>query len=210
MFDIVKIKKHILDLAIMGELINYNNGEKDESEVIDLFNLPKGWRWEKLGDVESIARGGSPRPIKSYITNDKNGINWIKIGDVDKNGKYIEQSNEKIIQDGVKHSRMVYPGDFLLTNSMSFGRPYITNIKGCIHDGWLVIHNNDDIIDRNYLYCYLSSNFAYNQFCNKVSGSTVDNLNIDRVKDSYIAIPPLEEQSLIVKKLMKYLKFLTE
>lgn len=35
---------------------------------------------------------------------------------------------------------MADSGDFLLTNSMSFGRPYITKIEGCIHDGWLRIH----------------------------------------------------------------------
>ena len=43
-----------------------------------------------------IARGGSPRPIESYITDDENGINWIKIGDTEKDGKYIFKTKEKI------------------------------------------------------------------------------------------------------------------
>ena len=90
-----------------------------------------------------IERGGSPRPIKSYITTDSDGINWIKIGDVDKDGKYITNTKEKIKPTGIKKSREVYPGDFLLTNSMSFGRPYISKIYGCVHDGWLVLRNPD-------------------------------------------------------------------
>ncbi len=86
-----------------------------------------------------IERGGSPRPIKSYLTDSKDGINWIKIGDTDKGGKYINSTVEKIIPEGMKKSRYVQKGDFLLSNSMSFGRPYILNIDGCIHDGWLAL-----------------------------------------------------------------------
>ncbi|MGC8141115.1 restriction endonuclease subunit S, partial [Salmonella enterica] len=75
----------------------------------------------------------------AFLTDSSDGINWIKIGDTEKNGKYIESTAEKIIPAGVSKSRMVYEGDFLLTNSMSFGRPYILKTRGCIHDGWLVI-----------------------------------------------------------------------
>ena len=108
------------------------------------FELPKGWEWERLGNISTIARGGSPRPIKAYITNDANGVNWIKIGDTEKDGKYIFSTKEKIKPEGVSKSRFVKSGDFLLTNSMSFGRPYILKTEGCIHDGWLVIGDGCD------------------------------------------------------------------
>ena len=96
---------------------------------------PVNWQWVRLGSTVRIERGGSPRPIKSYITTDSNGINWIKIGDVYKDGKYITNTKEKIKPTGIKKSREVYPGIFLLTNSMSFGRPYISKMYGCVHDG---------------------------------------------------------------------------
>ena len=54
------------------------------------FDLPSGWVWCRLGEINAIARGWSPRPIKNYITDDPNGVNWIKIGDTTKNSKYIE------------------------------------------------------------------------------------------------------------------------
>ena len=134
------------------------------------FETPINWQWVRLGSTVRIERGGSPRPIKSYITTDSNGINWIKIGDVDKDGKYITNTKEKIKPTGIKKSKEVYPGDFLLTNSMSFGRPYISKIYGCVHDGWLVLRNPDVVFDINFLYYLLSSTYLYNQFVIKASG----------------------------------------
>ena len=172
------------------------------------FETPINWQWVRLGSTVGIERGGSPRPIKSYITTDSIGINWIKIGDVDKDGKYITNTKEKIKPTGIKKSREVYPGDFLLTNSMSFGRPYISKIYGCIHDGWLVLRNPDVVFDINFLYYLLSSNYLYNQFVIKASGSTVDNLNIDKVSSALICLPPLKEQTMIVNQIEKIIRLI--
>ena len=162
------------------------------------FDIPESWQWVRLGDVCEVARGGSPRPIKSYLTNRVDGINWIKIGDTEKDGKYINSTKEKIIPDGVSKSRLVHKGDFLLTNSMSFGRPYILNIDGCIHDGWLVISPIDNVFDKDFLYLLLSSEYAYYQFSDKASGSAVSNLNSDKVAESIFPLPPHTTQRRIV------------
>ena len=162
------------------------------------FEIPEGWSWVRLKSVAEVARGGSPRPIKDYITESKDGINWIKIGDTEKDGKYINQTREKIIPAGLKKSRLIHKGDFLLTNSMSFGRPYISNIEGCIHDGWLVISPIGDSFIQDYLYYLLSSRFSYDQFCGVVSGAVVQNLNSDKVASALFPLPPIEEQSRIV------------
>ena len=94
-----------------------------------------GWPTVALGDVFEIARGGSPRPIDSYVTDDPAGINWIMIGDASEGSKYITATKKRIRKEGIQRSRMVKPVDFLLTNSMSFGKPYIMRTSGCIHDG---------------------------------------------------------------------------
>lgn len=180
------LRSRILDMAIKGELTHSNTDE---------------WESVKLGDVAEIARGGSPRPIKQYITTSSDGVNWIKIGDTEKGSKYINSCKEKIIKEGVRRSRMIHKGDFLLTNSMSFGRPYISNIEGCIHDGWLVISPKENTFDKEYLYYLLSSDIVYTQFCDKASGSTVSNLNIDKVVETSIPLPPLSEQCRIVAKI---------
>ncbi len=162
------------------------------------FDIPESWCWCRLGEVVEIARGGSPRPIQEYLTTSENSYNWIKIGDTDKDGKYINSTKERIKKEGLSKTRLVHKGDFLMTNSMSFGRPYILNIDGCIHDGWLVFSNYQSVFDRDFLYYVLSSNFAYNQFCDVVSGAVVKNLNTNKVASALFPLPPLAEQKRIV------------
>ena len=165
------------------------------------FEIPCSWEWCKLGAINEIARGGSPRPIKDYLTNDPVGINWIKIGDTTKDGKYIDAVKEKIRPEGVKKSRMVHKGDFLLTNSMSFGRPYILNVDGCIHDGWLVISPIGKAYTPDFLYYLLSSSFAFGQFTKVASGGVVTNLNSDKVAETIFPLPPYSEQKRIVAEI---------
>lgn len=170
------------------------------------FELPAQWEFVRLNYVATIARGGSPRPIKEYLTDSPNGYNWIKIGDTEKGGKYINHTKERIKPEGLKKSRLIHKGDFLLTNSMSFGRPYISNIEGCIHDGWLVISPAfGEVFDKNYLYYVLSSPYVKDQFLGKVSGAVVQNLNSDKVATSVIPLPPLAEQQRIAAKLEELL-----
>ena len=99
------------------------------------------WTQSKFGPLVTIERGGSPRPIDRFITDSPNGLNWVKIGDAPKQGNYITKTAEKIRPEGLSKTREVHPGDLILSNSMSFGKPYIMAINGCIHDGWLAIRN---------------------------------------------------------------------
>lgn len=221
LLSIVKqTKSKILDLAIHGELVTQDPNEEPAIELLKRINpdftpcdngqygkrpfeIPNSWCWSRLGDINNIARGGSPRPIKDYLTDDKNGINWIKIGDTTREGKYIDSVKEKIRPEGMKKSRFVHKGDFLLTNSMSFGRPYILNVDGCIHDGWLVISPIGEVYTSDFLYHLLSSSFAFEQFTNVASGGVVTNLNSDKVADTIFPVPPLAEQQRIVEKIEK-------
>ena len=93
---------------------------------------------------------------------------------------------------------------------MSFGRPYILNTDGCIHDGWLVLSDLFEIFDKEYLYYLLSSAFAFLQFCDKVSGAVVKNLNSDKVANSIFPLPPLEEQRRIVHEIEKFEPLIAE
>ena len=106
--------------------------------------------------------------------------------------------------EGANKSVFVDIGDFILSNSMSVGRPYILKIKGCIHDGWLVFKNiKDDLIDRNYLYYILKSNKLNSIINNKANGAIVKNLKIEIVENLKIQIPPLDKQQKIIKQIEK-------
>lgn len=211
--DLEVLKSKIIDAGIQGKLTEQlpEDGTAEElskNHIDDIINqedkildIPSNWSWIKLGWAMEIERGGSPRPIKAFVTDADDGINWIKIGDVAKDGKYIYQTKEKIKPEGEQKSRKVYPGDFLLTNSMSFGRPYISKIEGCIHDGWLLLRNTNELFDLDYLYWLLSSGYAFKQFSKKAAGATVDNLNKDKVASAVIPLPPLSEQKRIANVL---------
>lgn len=160
------------------------------------------WRYEKIGDVCIVERGGSPRPIDSYITEDSNGINWIKIGDTD-SSMYITKTEQKIKPEGMKKSRYVKPGDFLLSNSMSFGRPYILKIDGCIHDGWLVLRDEQELFDKRFLYYYLSSKSTYQKFKAMAVGGVVNNLNSEMVRKVEVPVPEKDIQIQVADMLDK-------
>lgn len=168
-----------------------------------LYKIPDSWVWTTLNELFLIERGGSPRPIQQFLTDEADGINWIKIGDTELGQKYIETTKEKIKPEGLKKSRLVVDGDFILSNSMSFGRPYIVKTTGAIHDGWLVFRDVDNNLDKDFFYYLLSSSYVYQQFSRNASGSTVRNLNIDIVKQTNISLPPLNEQKRIVAKIEK-------
>ncbi|MHB1461185.1 MAG: N-6 DNA methylase [Armatimonadota bacterium] len=161
------------------------------------------WPMVKLGDVCEISRGASPRPIQDYITDDEDGSNWIRIGDVAPNAMYIESTHQKINQAGASKSRAVFRGDFVLSNSMSFGRPYILKIDGYIHDGWLLLRIKQDM-KREYLYHALSSVNVYKAFSSMATGGVVNNLNSEIVRNVQIPLPPLEVQREIVEEIEGY------
>lgn len=163
--------------------------------------IPVDWEEAVFGKIVSIYRGGSPRPIQDYLTDSNDGVNWIKIGDVPADGKYVTMTEERIRPEGVSRSREVHSGDFILSNSMSFGRPYILKIDGCIHDGWLTIQNYAEIFTTDYLYYLLSSDLVYKQYKAMAAGSSVKNLNKDKVGSVIVIYPKTHEQQRIAEAL---------
>lgn len=163
--------------------------------------IPDDWSVITLGNYAQIFRGGSPRPIQAFLTTSDQGVNWIKIGDVGEEDKFIKSTEEKIVPEGVSCSRMVFRGDLILSNSMSYGRPYIMNIEGCIHDGWLVIQKYDRVFDRDYLYYALSSGLTMKQYVAMAAGSSVQNLNKEKVSKVVLPCPRISEQKSIAEVL---------
>ena len=163
-----------------------------------------GFEWKTLGDVAKIQRGASPRPISQYITDEPNGIPWIKIGDTSLDSKYIENTAQKITIEGAEKSRILKSGDFVMSNSMSYGRPYILKISGAIHDGWASISDFENILNSDFLYYYLSSNTVQSYWNGKINSSSVSNLNSDIIKSLPIPIPTLNIQIEIAKTLDKF------
>lgn len=232
------MQKSILQIAIQGKLVEQRPEEGTGAELYQLikaekqrlikagtikkektlleitedekpFDIPDSWKWAKLGALFSIERGSSPRPIQAFQTTSEYGVNWIKIGDSEIGAKYITSTSEKITREGAEKSRLVNIGDFIISNSMSFGRPYIMAIDGYVHDGWNIIHiiklKNGLEFNKDYLYYVLSSNLLIEQMKEKAAGGVVKNIRSDSLRELIIPLPPLDEQKRIVAKLEEIL-----
>ena len=171
------------------------NGEKVPE--LRFAGFADDWEQRKFGDTVTIERGGSPRPISKYITNSEDGLNWIKIGDAPEEGNYITHTAEKILPEGLSKTREVHPGDLILSNSMSFSKPYIMEIDGCIHDGWLLIRNDKNKFELKFLCVLLGTDNMINQYKAMAAGSTVNNLNKQLVGGTTVSFPSSPEQEQI-------------
>ncbi len=174
----------------------------DETALVPKYRFPEfrdsgDWKSDCLGKLSLILRGGSPRPIDSFLTNDINGLNWLKIGDVNKEAKYIYKTSTKVVKEAFSKTREVQPGDLIMSNSMSFGRPYILKIKTCIHDGWIAVTEIKDFIIANYLYYFILSNESQKYFLNAAAGGGIKNLNAEIIKLLLIKLPLKDEQQKI-------------
>ena len=169
-----------------------------QSTFLDMFGdpvtNPMGWVERRIDSVFMVARGGSPRPIQAYLTESDDGLNWIMIGDASADSRYITSTKKRIKPEGLSKSRMVHEGDFLLTNSMSFGKPYILKTEGCIHDGWLVLSPKDKRMSADFFYSLLSTGALYREFSKKAAGAVVKNLNTKLVSQILVPVPPLDLQ----------------
>ena len=191
-----------IDKAISATGKNIENADSMASSYSqDVFNsLEDAFQTISLDQACIVDRGSSPRPIKKFITNKSTGINWIKIGDIAEGDKYVFNTKQKITIEGSKKSRKVEKGDLILTNSMSYGRPYITAIDGCIHDGWFVLRLKEEIV-ADYFYHLLSSPFVQKQFHSLAAGSVVKNISGDLLKKTKVIIPSIKKQTETIERL---------
>lgn len=161
------------------------------------FRDAREWKESNLGELTSIVRGGSPRPIDDFLTSAADGLNWLKIGDVDRDAKYITSTEEKVRAEALSKTRVIQPGDFILSNSMSFGRPYISTIQTCIHDGWIAVTKIPASLNSDFLYYALLSERSQKYFFDQAAGSGVQNLNKDIIKTLALGFPEVKEQQCI-------------
>ena len=166
-----------------------------KSRFVEMFgdiNInDKGWTIQPLGELCTIVRGGSPRPIEQFLGGD---VPWIKIGDATEGESiYLHSTKEHIIQEGVKKSRLVKSGSLIFANcGVSLGFARIIKFDGCIHDGWLAMEDIDERIDKVFL--LQSLNQMTEHFRTIAPAGTQPNLNTAIMKAYRQIIPPIELQ----------------
>ncbi len=157
--------------------------------------LPLNWQRVRLRDIAEIKRGASPRPIENpkwFCTN--SNVGWVRISDISKNSRFLYKTAQKLSKKGIEKSRLVKQNSLIMSMCATIGKPIITKIDTCIHDGFVVFENPK--IDLNYLYyflCYIEKEWLESG----QQGSQV-NLNVDLIKNKEVFYPKdLNEQSTI-------------
>ncbi|WRG41166.1 restriction endonuclease subunit S [Helicobacter pylori] len=162
---------------------------------MDALMLPLNWQRVRLGDIAEIKRGASPRPIENpkwFCTN--SNVGWVRISDISKNSRFLYKTAQKLSKKGIEKSRLVKQNSLIMSMCATIGKPIITKIDTCIHDGFVVFENPK--IDLNYLYyflCYIEKEWLESG----QQGSQV-NLNVDLIKNKEVFYPKdLNEQIAI-------------
>lgn len=193
--NIVKVlDKNILIIAHLQKQL-YLLDELVKSRFIEMFGdinvNNRGWTIQPLGELCTIVRGGSPRPIEKFLGGD---VPWIKIGDAtDGESIYLYSTKEHIIREGVSKSRMIKGGSLIFANcGVSLGFARIITFDGCIHDGWLAMEDIDARLDKVFL--LQSLNQMTEHFRKIAPAGTQPNLNTAIMKAYKQIIPPMKLQ----------------
>lgn len=158
--------------------------------------MPQNWTAATVSDVVTVTRGASPRPIQNYMS--LKGMPWVKISDASLScSKYLFETAQYIIQEGVSHSRMVTPGMMIVSNSASPGLPMIMEITACVHDGWLIIDDYKQVTQEYMYYYFLSERQS---LISSSNGSVFNNLKTDIVKKHKIIIPDSKTMNYVTSQ----------
>lgn len=162
------------------------------------FLINATWNIVSFAKYIKLLRGSSPRPIKEYLTDAADGINWIKIGDTQyAKGFVLSEVQEKITKRGAEKSRYVHKGELVLANSMSFGKTYLLAIDGCIYDGWFVLRGYEEAYYKPFLLQILNSDYVQNQYKKLSAGGIVLNISSEIVYQTHIFHTSIQEQKKI-------------
>lgn len=156
------------------------------------------WEVKQLREIAKIQRGASPRPIDSPVWfDDSSPVGWVRISDVTRAGMFLLETTQRLSPLGVKHSRPVATGSLIMSICATVGRPIITQIDVCIHDGFVVFDNLE--ADQRFLY-YVLKWIEPDWSKHGQTGSQM-NLNTGLINGTRISLPPADEQTAIASVL---------
>lgn len=189
------LKKSIIHKAV-------TKGLDDSVEMIDskiewIGDIPKHWDVKMIKRFAEVKRGASPRPIADQKYFDVDGeFAWVRIADVTASGRYLENTTQRLSELGSQYSVKQYPNDLFISIAGTVGKPIISKIKCCIHDGFVWFDN--PTFNKEYLYYIFYADLPYGGL-GKLG--TQLNLNTDTIGKIYIPVIPNNELPKIVEYL---------
>ena len=159
-----------------------------------LGKVPNHWKVIQIKHLSSVKRGASPRPIDDPKYFDEDGeYVWTRIADVTASDVYLTKAPQRLSDLGSSLSVKLEPESLFLSIAGTVGKPCITGMKACIHDGF--VYFPELKIPSKFLFYVFSGEQAY-----KGLGKfgTQLNLNTDTVGGIKIGCTENEELEKIV------------
>lgn len=157
----------------------------ENTEIVD--GVPEGWQYEKLGDLVKTTSGGTPSRRKSeYYVN--GNIRWIKTKEL--NDRFIFETEEHITEDAVKNSSAkVLPEGALIVAmyGATIGKIGITAAEMACNQACCAFIFFDDMISKEYLYCWLMDNREY--LVSQGKGAAQSNLSQEMIRNFSLLCP---------------------
>lgn len=165
-----------------------------DSGVEWLGDVPNDWDIVKIKHLSHVKRGASPRPIDDpKYFDDEGDYAWVRIADVSLSDTYLKSSTQQMSALGSSLSVKLEPGELFLSIAGTVGKPCITAIRACIHDGFVYFPNLK--IPHKFLFYVFAGEQAY-----KGLGKfgTQLNLNTDTVGDIKVGVPSYSDAEIII------------
>jgi type I restriction enzyme S subunit len=156
------------------------------------------WEVKRLGDVATIQRGASPRPIDRPVWFDDNSsVGWVRISDVSRAEMFLLETTQRLSPLGVKYSRPVAADSLIMSICATVGRPIVTKIDVCIHDGFVGFDN----LQADQLFLYYVLKWIEPDWSKHGQTGSQMNLNTGLINSTSISLPSLPEQTAIAEVL---------
>ena len=165
-----------------------------DSDIDWIGKIPEHWSRNKIVRLFSIIGSGTT-PKSNKGDNYIGSINWIQSGDI--NGGYIENCKNTISKTVLKEysALKIYKAPFIIVAmyGASVGNISISKIDGCVNQACCVMNDTE----QNFRYLFYSIISVKNYLIYKAEGGGQPNISQDKIKNTWLPIPPLAEQQAI-------------
>ena len=199
-----RLRQLLLERAIQGKLVPQLESEPEVRQLGEVpenvpFAIPEKWKWVKLENLGKWKSGGTPsRSHREYYENGT--IPWLKTGDL--NDGVIKSVGEYITNSGLENSPAhINPAGSVLIAmyGATIGKVGILQFPCATNQACCACVLKENICDQWYLFYFLLS--QRKNFIALGAGGAQPNISRTKIVNSWIPLPPLEEQHRIVAKL---------
>ena len=196
LITLLKEKRQALISHAVTKGLDLNAPMKD-SGIEWLGQVPAHWEIAQIKRLSVVKRGASPRPIDDpKYFDDEGKYAWVRISDVSSSNGVLAETTQRLSDLGSSFSVKLAPGSLFVSIAGTVGKPCITGIDACIHDGFVYFPTLK--LDPKFLYRIFEAGRCY---AGLGKFGTQLNLNTDTIGSISIAVPPKDEMREVLSQL---------